>query len=756
MVYRQPSQSFHALQRFILPAVILLLVLLFWWAYVRPFHLPSPAALTQPGIGRSSLSFIPNAGQSDAAVRYLAHSQGMSLFFTDDGLTFSGVDGAVRWRFVGADTAEIQGTNTLPGVANYLYGSDSDKWQTGLPTYGAVTYEGLYPGVEGVFNGRPGQLEATFQLEPGATPNLLQWRFEGVVARLNPATGGLDLVGEDGRLLMLLERPIVRQPVSGGEAPIEADYTLDESGLIALSLAGYEPALPLAVTVPAIPAAQNGYDRGIEVAMDSNYAIYLTGITNSRVFPTVNPVQEGYGGGDIDVFVTKIASDGSTIVYSTYLGGNSNEYGNGIAVDSAGNVIIGGYTVSSNFPLANPLNTNGLGVDAFVSKLSADGSQLLFSTKLGGLNQDEVQDVAVDGQNNFYVIGTTRSNNFPLVNPLQSSHAGGFDDAFVSKISAVNNQLVFSTYLGGNGLDQGLGIDVDAGGNIFLSGSSFSTNFPIVNTTLPQPVGYPSNRQVFATKMAGNGSNLVFSTFVGGADDELGQAIAVDTGGNVVIVGDTRSDDFPVVAPVQNQFEGRVDAFVTKISADGNSFVFSTFLGGDMHDLAWNVDTDPAGNVYLSGTTDSGSFPLLNPLPGNGYPENSDGFVTKLSAAGALQYSTFLGGDSGDNGWGIAVDNLGRAVVVGETDSHNFPLVNPFQSQLLGGTDAFVSRFTPAGGAMEFSTFLGGGSGYPPTDVTISGFGQTAEPNVLPYLIITGLLVLLFIGVWRANRRRFQ
>lgn len=758
MVYGRFSRRLEIGQRFLLPVVILSLGLLFWWAYVRPFDGSVPAVLTAPVVNRSAFSFIPNAGQSDAAVRYMAHGQGMGLFFTDEGLTFSGGDGTVRWQFGGAKTAEIQGADVLPGVANFLYGPDAARWQTGLPTYGAVMYEGLYPGVDGVFNGRGGQLEAVFRLEPGAVPAVLQWRFRGLTARLKGETGGLELVNDDGGVVFDFERPLAQVQTGGETKPVAADFTIDEDGIVAPAVGAYDPAYPLSIVLTASlgGGTPTGIDHALDVVSNAALETFVTGYTSSRVFPVVTPLQ-GDIAGETDVFVTKFSADGE-VLFSTFLGGSSLDYGEGVDVDSAGNVIVTGYTFSFDFPLANPIMGNQPESDVFVSKISADGSQLLFSTYLGGGGIDSSDDVVVDNQDNMYVTGITVSSDFPLLNPIQASYGGGYGDAFLSQISGGSYQLMFSTFLGGNNLDWGAGIGLDQNGDVFVAGSTASINFPVANTGIARPQTGPNDQNVFVAKVAANGSNLLFSALFGGGNVDNGGAVSVDPLGNAFVVGYTESLDFPVVSPIQAVNRGTRDAFVTRVAGDGSSLLFSTYLGGNLEDSGMGIVAGEGGNVFVTGRTWSNDFPLLNPLPGMGYPGGGDAFVLRHSMDGALVWSTYLGGSYYDVGEAIDVDDLGRPVVVGATDSQDFPTANAFQEALHGAPDAFVGRLNHLGTSLQFSTYLGGDNGYPgdPTDVAVSGIGGTAEPKPLIYLVATGLLVLLFIGVWRINRRRFQ
>ncbi|MFZ0548440.1 MAG: SBBP repeat-containing protein [Candidatus Promineifilaceae bacterium] len=750
--HKLPQQRFEALQPFLLPVVLVVMVVLLWVAYARPFR---GASISPPDLSRSGFSFVPNAGQSDSAVRFMTHDQGMSLFFTDEGVTFLGMDGEmVRWEFMGAETAEIQGANTLPGVANYLNGSDPSQWQTGLPTYGMIQYDGIYPGVDATFNGRPGQLEAAFQLEPGTASSVLQWRFEGMAARLNAETGGLDLVDGDGRLMIAFERPMVQQQNGNTAASVAADFVVDEKGNVAVGVGAYDQTKPLTIFLATKP------DGGVPAGIDEAWGVvstpaletFVTGNTSSRVFPLVAPLQDHIAG-NRDVFITKFSVDGE-VLFSTYLGGSDNDYGRGAGVDSAGNVVLTGYTESSDFPSANPIIGDQPGRDAFVSKISADGSQLLFSTYLGGGGDDFGSDVTLDAQDNMYIVGSTLSTNFPLLNPIQATY-GGNRDAFISKISGNSYQMLFSTYLGGSNLDVGAGVDLDQNGEIFIAGSTASADFPTANMKRLQVEAGLDNRDVYVAKLPADGSSLLFSTLFGGADDDGGNDVSVDPLGNAFVVGETKSFDFPLVAPIQAVMGGNSDVFVTQVAGDGGSLLFSTFLGGNLDDSGRGIVVGEGGNVFVTGQTWSNDFPILNPLPGMGYPGRGDAFVLRHSMDGVLAWSTYLGGTDYDTSNAIDVDDEGRPVVVGLTTSDDFPTANAFQTTLQLGWDGFVGRLNHTGQSLQFSTYLGGDNSYPfPTDVTLSEFGESAEPNLATYLLALGLLGLLVVGVWWEKRAR--
>jgi hypothetical protein len=384
---------------------------------------------------------------------------------------------------------------------------------------------------------------------------------------------------------------------------------------------------------------------GLSIALDSGGNAYVAGTTNSTDFPTVNPLQGTYGGGNSDLFVAKLNSAGSTLVYSTYLGGSGseNEDENFMAVDSAGNAYVTGATASTDFPTVNPLQAANSGAnDAFVSKLNPAGSALIYSTYLGGGQSDNGESIAVDALGNMYIAGRTTSTDFPTMNPLQRA-LGGNADMFVAKLNPIGSALIYSTYLGGNGDDEAFGIAVDSNGSVYVTGD---TQFGIC-----QP-----------------------------------------------------SCSFPRVRAVQSAFGGGIsDAVVAKLNATGTALAYSTYLGGSGDEQGLGIAVDIKGNSYIIGVTNSTDFPTVNSLQQTlGGGANSDAFVTKLNSAGtAFIYSTYLGGSGNDLGLGIAVDSDSSAYVTGYTFSSDFPTKNPLHPVLQGAPDAFIAKIFPVKGGQK-------------------------------------------------------
>ena len=612
----------------------------------------------QQSYGKLPLSFEANQGQSDAQVKFLARGPGYALFLTPTeavlslkkppaqrkaartmpALSKAGRGTVLRMRLVGANPApRVIGQEKLPGKVNYLKGKDPSQWRTGVPTYAKVKYEAVYPGVDLVYYGRQRQLEYDFVLAPGADPDALTLSFEGADRLEIDPRGELVLHTAGGDLRM--HKPLIYQEVEGVRRPIGGGYVRKNKRQVGFEIAAYERARPL----------------------------------------MIDPV----------------------LVYSTYLGGTDFDEGRGIAVDHSGQAYVTGFTASTDFPTQDPLQpTLGGSDDAFVAKLNRTGSQLVYSTYLGGTDFDGGRGIAVDHSGQAYVTGFTASTDFPTQNPLQSA-LGGFRDAFVAKLNRAGSQLVYSTYLGGTDFDGGRGIAVDHSGQAYVTGSTGSPDFPIQNPLQSAFGGGAFGSgllDAFVAKLNRAGSQLVYSTYLGGTNDDRGSGIAVDHSGQAYVTGRTDSPDFPIQNPLQSALGDFVDAFVAKLNPAGSQLVYSTYLGGSTgadgvgNDFGIGIAVDRLGQAYVTGDTNSTDFPTQNPLQSalGGF---RDAFVAKLNRAGSqFVYSTYLGGGGGV---GIAVDRFGQAYVTGNTSSTDFPTQTPLQPTFGGDSDAFVTKIGP-------------------------------------------------------------
>lgn len=651
--------------------------------------------------GQLPLSFEANQGQSNSRVKFLSRGGGKTLFLTSTEAVLTGSDGqSVRMKLLGSNrNVKVGGLDKLPGKSNYFHGTDPDKWHTNLPLYARVRYSHIYPGVDLVYYGNQQGLEYDFVIAPGADPRQIRVAIQGTREFFIDADGDAVLRAKLGDIR--LKKPRIYQELDGKQVEVAGGY--DRQGHeLQFRVGAYDHRRNLTIDPQLVYSTYLGGtaaagDQAQAIAVDSAGNAYITGQTSSTDFPlAANSPQSGYGGGSSDAFVTKLNAAGNEIIYSTYLGGSAIDVGTGIAVDGSGNAYISGYTNSTNFPvLAGLQMSNGGGYDAFVTKLSSDGSSLVYSTYLGGSHDETAHSIALDSSGNVYITGSTNSIDFPLSAALQSSKLSGaslFSTGFVTKLNAAGTAMAYSTYLGGSSSDNCTGIAVDSAGNAYVTGSTNSTNFPVAS---PFQATLKGTTNAFISKLNATGSALSYSTYLGGSSTDSANAIAVDSSGNALVAGYTRSTDFPLSSPLQSSNAASESAFITKLNSNASGLVYSTYLGGSIVSYANAIAVDSIGNAFVAGNTNSPDFPLsspVQPVPGGAI----DAFVTALTPTGAsLLYSTFLGGNGFENTFGIAVDGSGNAYVTGSTSSTNFPVLSPYQASLRGGANAFVAKINP-------------------------------------------------------------
>ncbi|MBD3258654.1 hypothetical protein GF377_09500, partial [candidate division GN15 bacterium] len=364
----------------------------------------------------------------------------------------------------------------------------------------------------------------------------------------------------------------------------------------------------------------------------------------------------------------------------------------GVSVDDDGSAYVVGRTVSTDFPTQGPIFTSSGNGDAFCVKLSPDGSALDYGTYLGGSESDLAWSV-VERNEEAYVVGYTQSTDFPLLGPVQDTLAGGFD-AFVTKINADGSALSYSTYLGGALTDIGQAIDVDGSGRAAITGYTTSTDFPTVGA-YQDTLGSITGTDIFVSRLNSVGGVLTYSTYLGGIKSEFGEVIRYGNAGTLTIAGRSLSLNYPLVNELQSTREGNSDLILTQFNAQGSSLLFSTFLGGTEDEYADGMDIDESGRVFIAGTTSSLDFPSINASQPDYGGGSRDAFVLRLNAAlDQIDYSTYLGGDSTDEAFGLVANNAGFAYFVGQTSSADFPLKRALQGSFGGTADAFVALVT--------------------------------------------------------------
>jgi uncharacterized protein (TIGR03437 family) len=628
------------------------------------------------------LSFELNTGQFTADVHYAARS-GAHRLYLDAGETILAVKNQpeLRTKLAGASlSAAIVGEDRQAATSNYFIGNDPAKWRTSVPNFGRVRYVGIYPGIDLIYYGQDGTLEYDWTVSPGADPRRIRMVFEGA-DRLRIDRHG-DLVIRSGKHEYRHKKPALYQEIAGKRVHVAGAWKL-HGAEASFAVGAYDHRQPLVIDPLLIYSTYlggTGYEWAYAIAVDSIGSTYVTGGTGSTNFPTAGSLQRGLLGSE-DVFVTKINPSGSAKIYSTYLGGSGGggDEGHGIAVDLQGNAYITGNTGSFDFPTVNPIQAKNSGSDdVFLAKLNATGSALIYSTYLGGSSLDSGSAIALDAAGSAYVVGTTSSSDFPVTNAFQAVK-GAQSDAFVAKINPAGSACVYATYLGGNNVDEGNAIAVDAAGNAYVTGYTSSTNFPVASAFRASNAGGPD---AFVSKLNPAGSALVYSTYLGGTATDYGTGIAVDASGSAYVTGSTTSGDFPLANPMDDKLGSLAvdDAFVTKLNPAGSALVYSTYLGGGGGDQPYALAIDQAGRVYITGRTNSSDFPLKNPIQNT--RAAFDMFVTEIEANGStLVFSTFLGGSGSESGRGIAIDGLGNIHVAGEGTSTDFPVKNAIQSQ---------------------------------------------------------------------------
>ncbi|HVR84124.1 MAG TPA: SBBP repeat-containing protein, partial [Planctomycetota bacterium] len=679
--------------------------------------------------------------------RFAIRDRNVNAFFTNQGVTLAILQNqqgknatghSLNWGLDGAAPVEPKPQGELPTRINRLVG-DSSRWQTNLPSYSSVLYEEVKPGVDVLVESQPHALKYTVQLAPGADPESLHFHFEGADVLVSDDAKSLQVVTGVG---VMQEKDLhCWQEGPAGRIPATAHYARTGPGGYAIVLDQYDPNLPLTVDpqyswatfLGGTLSPSGGDDYGYAVFADGSYNSYVAGYTYSADFPTTAGAYQTTHAVTADGYIGKFSPTG-TLIWSTLLGGNSGDFPQAIGLDSSGNVVVAGYTSSSNFPTTagafqttNPTgNTMG-----FVTKLNATGTALVWSTYLGGSdNSNYIYALAIDGGNNVVVTGNTYATTFPLKNPGQSTLAGSAD-VFVTKLLPDGSAPAFSSYLGGTDYDYGAAIAVDTTSNIYIGGYTYSPGSSFPTTAGAFSRVNQGQYDCFVTKVTGAGV-MVWSTLIGGASYDFLTGLCLDNASppNVIITGYTYKSsssltDFPVTGGAfQTAHSTGYDGFVTKINQGGNSLIWSTYLGGTGDDFPTGICTYPGAEIYLAGYTSSTNFPITaasayhtTNLTGGGYT----GFVTRLSFGGAMGWSTYMGGSNYDYIYAIAQSG-GWVFLTGNTGSANYPTsAGVWKTTLSGSSDSFITRMNPynsGASSLVFSSYFGGTHGQGSTQMS--------------------------------------
>jgi hypothetical protein len=616
---------------------------------------------------------------------------------------------AIHMHLVGGNPeSQISAGSQLPGRSNYFIGNDPSQWHANVAQYARISYRDAYPGVNLAFYGVQKQLEFDFIVAPGASPAPIRLGVSGANRIATDDSGNLTLTSAAGDVL--LHKPVAYQQKDGTRQPVDARFVVQAHNQVSFELGNYDRSRELvidpsvsyatylgglaeddghAIAVDGTGAAyvtgqtmstnfpgttsanyKGGFDvfvtklsptgalvfssyiggsaddSGNAIAFDaSNNAVFVAGGTSSSNFPTQGASQSTFGG-VLDAFVLELKSDGSSLTYSTFLGGSGSDLANGLAIQGANVYVVG--STSGGFPTKNPLPSETGG--GFLTELSASGPTLtvVYSSYLGAGSQDFASAVAVDSTGNAYVTGATKSKAFftttgafQITCGTDTNCNGALYDAFVCKIPPAGGSFLYSTFLGGESNDQGLGIAIDTAGDAYVTGVTTSQQFPLALNLQP----YKGSGDAFVAELKPDGTGpLIYSTYLGGTGSDSGLAIAVDGNKNAYVTGVTASADFPAIGPTQAKLGGQNDAFVTEIGAGGGSYIFSTWLGGSLNENSATtgggslagIAVDGSGSIYVTGNTVSTDFPAVSALQGTlGSGGLADAFVAKFSASGA-------------------------------------------------------------------------------------------------------------------------
>ncbi len=658
------------------------------------------------------IAFVPNQGQTNKKVRVMARGLGGMLFFTDDEIvlaiakTRKGDDPAnptipdtkphprtvLRIRYEGANkNPQVEPIDALSIRTSYYIGDDAKQWQRNLTSYAGTVYRQLYPGIDLRFDGPNGKLKSTYTVAPGADPSAIRWRYQGTNPRLDDV-GNLvidlpkisaDITATDDLTGTLIEHaPAAWQTIADRRVMVPVRFVIEPNKRVGFVLGAYDTTQPLVID-PTFSTflGSNASEQGNDIAADFLGYVYMIGTTSSSLFPEAGSGNVGTGDqGGTDIFMAKYTSSGQ-LINCILIGGNGDDSGNGIAIDNMSYALNGGAGIA--------------------------------------------------------LVGNTSSTNFPHLNARHTSPLGG-QDAVAMRIFDDSGylDLMSSTYLGGSGTDSANDVavasDIDPNTqtiDAFIVGTTTSTNFTDHQNTL-------NFHDAFALRLSETGTTVLYSRFIGGSDLEEGQAIAVDVNNNAYVTGWTLSSaGFNPLNAAQPTYGGAYDAFITKLGPSGVP-IYNSYFGGSGQELGYGIALLD-DSAYITGHTKSvvlpGSAGKLQQACATGSYGCNDAFITRYSSTGALQWSTYLGGDSFDYGQDIAVDADGNAYLTGYTNSGNFPVASPLQTSFQGlSYDAFVSAVDPTGTKLLYSTYLGGSS-------TDKGLGIALDQFISSGIHVTGL-----------------
>ena len=708
---------------------------------------------------RMQVPFIENKGQIESKdVSFYAKTFGGTLFVEKNGtltynLPFEGKGGVGIKEIFTDKKIAVKGLDLSPTRVNYFKGKDKNKWRSNIPSYESVSLGEIYEGIELKLRAHGNNVEKLFAVLPGENPEKIKIELQGAKGLEVNAEGELEVITELGSVKFT--KPIAYQEINGKRVEINVIYKLINSKsqisnrkflnspipeslnskypessiqhpvscvlrpsplLYGFKVGEYNKNYPLIID-PLLASTFIGgssSERGYSIVLDEAGNVYVTGWTQSSDFPTTpGAYDEDYNDG-FDIFVSKLDSDLTSLLASTFIGGGDDEgsladYNICIALDGGGNVYVTGTTQSADYPTtpgAYDTSCNGGGyvscLDAFISKLDDSLTTLLASTFIGGSLNDIAASIRIDGNGYVYVAGYTLSADYPTTTgAYDESLNGTASDAFISKLDSNLTSLLASTFIGGSSSEACGAAILDGSGNVYVTGMTQAYNYPIT------PGAYDNSHNggadVYISKLDSDLTSLLASTFIGGGDgwyvagDEYGTSIALDVIGNVYVTGWTDSLDYPTTSGAYDEsFNGYTDVFVSKLDTTLSSLMASTFIGGEnYYDHGYYIALDESGNVYVTGSSFSPDYPTT----AGAYNESGTGvFISKLdNTLSFLLASTYIGADgvyAASFGRAIALDTSGNVCVAGYTNSSNYYPTTPgaYDESFNGGQDVFVSK----------------------------------------------------------------
>ncbi len=645
------------------------------------------------------LYFIQNKGQINKEALFYIKTSNYTLWVTEKKLIFDIIKRAnsqnsnkvirdistIEFIDINKDV-EIKAFELQKLRVSYFRGKDKSEWFENIPTYKYVVYKNIYPNIDLKIYGKGVGIEYDWIINKGGDPKKIKFQYQGIKNSFINKRGDIEINTRNSIKL------VHKKPYSYQNDNKIQSYFQEENNIFSFNTGNYDKRKSLIIDPVIVYSSFIGGDHDDEansVAVDKNGIAYITGNTYSDNFPNQNGYKETTG--QKDVFITKIDTSKTgknSIVYSSFIGGEHDDEAKAIAVDENGIACITGSTYSNNFPNQNGYKETTNQRDIFITKIDTKQTgknSILYSAFIGGEHDDEAKGIDIDKNGFIYITGYTFSKkDFPFKNSI--NNYSGSADAFITKIDTSKtgkNSIVYSTFIGGEHDDKANAIAVDKNGIAYITGSTYSDNFPNQN-------GYKKTtkqRDTFITKIntSKTGKNsILYSAFIGGDHDDEANSIAVDKAGIAYITGSTYSNNFPNQNGYKETTNQR-DIFITQVDTKQtgkNSILYSAFIGGKHDDEAKGIDIDKNGFIYITGYTFSKKdFPVKNPI--NNYSGSADAFITKIDTSktgkNSIVYSTFIGGDHDDKANAIAVDKNGVAYITGNTYSDNFPNKNGYK-----------------------------------------------------------------------------